>query len=367
MHQDRGPLLVGPGHHVQQPIRAVLLGEHPRFDGRRQSSLSRHDPHLDEPHRIGVGGVLLRVPGAGAKRHPLGGTSGQHDQFVVTPQVVGVLEQTLDHIGDALHVPVRMHRPGHAGDEPVVVEHAKRPELHPFGVEIVIERKVPPSVEPPALFLVDLLVAPNLDHPSVTSCAPSAIRSARADRRMRSIIDLRSSSTARRVAWAIGRFPYRTSSYVRVRDSNRRPHAGKARATSLRYSAGVAPGGFGIPRRFNSNSASAYQRRRDEVAIRHVVDGQHWNPEVPCIRGDARVECTIVGRSKHECRIAQVARVDRAALAHPLRRGALVAHAHLIGRIREQPSHDRAADRSGAAGDEHAAHPLATSAVISEL
>ncbi len=55
--------------------------------------------------------------------------------------------------------------------------------------------------------------------------------------------------------------------------------------------------------------------------------------------------------------LAQVAGVHLAALAHPLRRGALVGDAHLVGGVGEQAPDDRGADRAGAAGDEHAAHP----------
>ena len=64
---------------------------------------------------------------------------------------------------------------------------------------------------------------------------------------------------------------------------------------------------------------------------------------------------------------AQIAGVHRAALAHPLRSRAFIGHAHLIGGIGEQPFHDRGADRAGAAGDQHAAHELATNAASSEL
>ena len=51
--------------------------------------------------------------------------------------------------------------------------------------------------------------------------------------------------------------------------------------------------------------------------------------------------------------------MDLAALAHPLRRVALVGDAHLEGRVAQQAPDDRGADRAGAAGDEDAAHPAA--------
>ena len=91
-----------------------------------------------------------------------------------------------------------------------------------------------------------------------------------------------------------------------------------------------------------------------------VGDPSDYRREVDHVRAALR-------RGTRVRALAQVARVDRAALAHPLRRRALVAHAHLISGIREQPPNDCGADRSGAARDEHAAHPLATSAVISVL
>ncbi len=56
-------------------------------------------------------------------------------------------------------------------------------------------------------------------------------------------------------------------------------------------------------------------------------------------------------------RIAQIAGVDLAALAHPLRGQALVGDAHLIGGVGEQAPDDGGADRAGAAGDEDPAHP----------
>ena len=54
--------------------------------------------------------------------------------------------------------------------------------------------------------------------------------------------------------------------------------------------------------------------------------------------------------------VAQVAAVDLAALAHPLRGLALVGDADLERGIAEQAAHDGRADRAGAAGDEDAVH-----------
>ena len=54
--------------------------------------------------------------------------------------------------------------------------------------------------------------------------------------------------------------------------------------------------------------------------------------------------------------LAQVARVDLAALAHPVRRGPLVGDLDLEGRVAQQPADHGLADRAGAAGDENAVH-----------
>src|SRR5215210_2100474 len=53
---------------------------------------------------------------------------------------------------------------------------------------------------------------------------------------------------------------------------------------------------------------------------------------------------------------AQIAGVDLAALAHPLRRRALVGDADLPVGVGDQAAHDSGADRAGAAGDEDAVH-----------
>ncbi len=57
--------------------------------------------------------------------------------------------------------------------------------------------------------------------------------------------------------------------------------------------------------------------------------------------------------------VAQVAAVDLAALAHPLRRLALVGDADLEVGVAQQAPHDRRADRAGAAGHQHPAHASA--------
>ena len=63
--------------------------------------------------------------------------------------------------------------------------------------------------------------------------------------------------------------------------------------------------------------------------------------------------------------VAQVAGVDLAALAHPLRRRALVGHPDLPDGIAQQPPDDGRADRAGPSGDEHAVHQRGLNAATS--
>jgi hypothetical protein len=82
-------------------------------------------------------------------------------------------EAPLDHVREPLDVPMRVHGPDRTGDQPVVVEHTHRPELHVLGVVIGVERVVPPGAEPSAVHVGDLVVAPDLDHGWVSAAAPA--------------------------------------------------------------------------------------------------------------------------------------------------------------------------------------------------
>jgi hypothetical protein len=75
---------------------------------------------------------------------------------------------------------------------------------------------------------------------------------------------------------------------------------------------------------------------------------------------DDRGEVDDVGAALHRLArlgvVAQVAGVDLAALAHPLRRLALIGYADLELRVAQQAPDDRGADRAGAACHQDPAH-----------
>src|SRR3954449_3378724 len=88
------------------------------------------------------------------------------------------------------------------------------------------------------------------------------------------------------------------------------------------------------------------QRVRELVEVRDPADD----------RGEVDDVRAALGRRPRLVQLAQVARVDLAALAHPLRRQPLVGDADLPGGVAQQAADDGRADRAGAAGDEHPPH-----------
>jgi hypothetical protein len=57
----------------------------------------------------------------------------------VVAQGIGMEEVSLDDVGQRLNVPVRVHGPGGAWDDAVVVEHAQRPDADLRRVVLAVE------------------------------------------------------------------------------------------------------------------------------------------------------------------------------------------------------------------------------------
>src|SRR5438132_9452337 len=151
----------GRPDHLQQTIRPILLGELPLLKPGRKTRNLGEDPELQELHRIGFGTVLFGMFGARAERHQLH-TAGMKDATVA--EAVRVAEGPLPDVGDALDVGVRVHRPDRTRSDAIVIEHPQRPNSHLARIAIAIERKMPASDKPTALFLVDVTVAAHLQH-----------------------------------------------------------------------------------------------------------------------------------------------------------------------------------------------------------
>ena len=89
------------------------------------------------------------------------------------------------------------------------------------------------------------------------------------------------------------------------------------------------------------------------------VNGSLWKFAIPPTIAARWITCE--QPSTAACalgRVAQVGGVDLAPLAHPQRRPPVVGDPDLPLAVGEQPPDDGRADRPGAAGDQHAAHPV---------
>ena len=75
-----------------------------------------------------------------------------------------MLERALEHVGDDLHVAVRVRAEAAAGRDAVVVDDAQRAEPHVRRVVVVAEGERVPAVEPTDARAPALGAATNLDH-----------------------------------------------------------------------------------------------------------------------------------------------------------------------------------------------------------
>src|SRR5438132_9820225 len=169
---------VGP-HHPEEPVGAVLFCEHSLLDLWLKAGGVGEDPDLDEPHRLVLRGVLLRVERAGAKRHALHGAGGQRP--VLAADVVLVSKASFNDVSQPFDVLMGMERPDRARDQAIVVEDAHRTEAVVLGIPVLVEREMPACAEPAALGVVDFFVPSDLDHSSYPSwragrCATETIR-----------------------------------------------------------------------------------------------------------------------------------------------------------------------------------------------
>src|SRR5581483_8151390 len=111
--------------------------------------------------RISLGGVRFTVADAGAGAHAL--TISRTNNRAIA-HAVFVLQRPLEHIGDDLHVAMRMHGKAFARGNEVLVNHAQGAESHKTWVVILIERKTVPGVKPAVVAAAAFIAGPNDDH-----------------------------------------------------------------------------------------------------------------------------------------------------------------------------------------------------------
>src|SRR5690606_31658779 len=79
-------------------------------------------------------------------------------------EAVLVGDRALAHVGDDLHVGVRMRREAGAGLDGVVVPHPQRAPVHPLRVVVAGEGEVVPGVEPAVVGAAEAGEGAMLDH-----------------------------------------------------------------------------------------------------------------------------------------------------------------------------------------------------------
>ncbi|MOA12240.1 hypothetical protein D3C78_1322170 [compost metagenome] len=104
-----------------------------------------HDPDLQKVHRPGAGVVELTVGHAAACAHQLHVAGADHRTGA---QGVLVFQGTFKHIGENLHVAVRVLAEAFAGGDAVVVDHQQVGKTLLFRVAIVGEGKGMERLQP---------------------------------------------------------------------------------------------------------------------------------------------------------------------------------------------------------------------------
>ena len=117
---------------------ALGLGERLLLVARRAARVRGQDPDLEEVDELVGRGVELAVRDARAGGHPLHVARPDHRAGA---HAVLVLERALEHVGDDLHVAVRVGAEALPGRDAVLVDHAQRAEAHVRGVVVVGERE----------------------------------------------------------------------------------------------------------------------------------------------------------------------------------------------------------------------------------
>ena len=94
---------------------------------------------------VGLRLVELAVPDPRAGAHPLD-LSGPDDRSVA--EAVAVLERTVQHVGDDLHVAMRVGAEPFPGCDAILVDHAQRAEVDVLRVVVLAEREGVPAIQP---------------------------------------------------------------------------------------------------------------------------------------------------------------------------------------------------------------------------
>jgi len=118
------------------------------------------DPHLHQVEVVGGARVCLGMPDAVAGAHPLGQAGVDATDGA---DAVPVLELTVEHPGDDLHVAVRVGGEATSAPNHVVVVDEEQAVVGIGGVVVAAEAEAVPGVEPVELGVKALLAPTDVD------------------------------------------------------------------------------------------------------------------------------------------------------------------------------------------------------------
>src|SRR5690606_11836284 len=163
-------ILVHPARQGDETPRALRVREGARAPRGRQAASFGDDPDLEYLRDAGFQ-IVFAMDDTRAGAHDLD-VAGLGPALVAL--AVPVADRAPAHVGDDLHVGMRMRREAGAGLDRVVVPDAQRAPAHPVGIVVVGEGEVMPRVEPAVVGAAEALEGSAFDHGEGSHCVNDA-------------------------------------------------------------------------------------------------------------------------------------------------------------------------------------------------
>src|SRR5438105_331793 len=119
------------------------------------------EPYLQQVHWLAARSILLAVGDAGARAHALHLARPNHR---TRAHAVFVLERALEHVGNDLHIVMRMSPKAAPALHPVFIDHAQAAEAHVRRIVVIRERECMECIQPAVIGVATLICLPDLDH-----------------------------------------------------------------------------------------------------------------------------------------------------------------------------------------------------------
>src|SRR5690606_3069626 len=163
-------ILVHPARQGDETPRALRVREGARAPRGRQAASFGDDPDLEYLRDAGFQ-IVFAMDDTRAGAHDLD-VAGLGPALVAL--AVPVADRAPAHVGDDLHVGMRMRREAGAGLDRVVVPDAQRAPAHPVGIVVVGEGEVMPRVGPAVVGAAEALEGSAFDHGEGSHCVNDA-------------------------------------------------------------------------------------------------------------------------------------------------------------------------------------------------